>query len=78
MLLRRNNEHALDSFRDLTAANLPRCLESVVEVRARLPDLFPEGFGDNEAARVLGALNTNSHEVYRTNQSQDLLYVDTE
>lgn len=61
--MRRKDPRALDSVLTLTAANIPRCLEGVRAVRERLPALFPPGFEDREAAQVLGALNTNSHEV---------------
>lgn len=59
----RNDARALDPLVTLTAANIPRCLEAVQVVRGLIPELFPAGFGDDDAAQVLGALNTNSHEV---------------
>lgn len=75
MLMYRNNPLSLDSLAALTAANLPRCLESVAAVRERLPGLFAEGMKDSKAARILGALNTNSHEVRMYVAVCVLLYV---
>lgn len=63
LLMRRRDPCSLDPLKPLTAANLSRCLEAVSAVRERIPGLFPPGFDDKEAARILGALNTNSHEV---------------
>lgn len=63
MLMYHKNPLSLGRLAALTAANLPRCLESVAAVRRRLPGLFAEGMQDADAARILGALNTNSHEV---------------
>lgn len=63
MLMYLNNPRSLDRLKPLTAANLPRCLESVVAIRKRIPGLFLDSMSDAEAAKVLGALNTNSHEV---------------
>lgn len=64
MLMHHKNPLSLDRLATLTAANLPRCLESVAAVRRRLPGLFAEGMEDADAAQILGALNTNSHEVW--------------
>ncbi|CAN0037539.1 unnamed protein product, partial [Discosporangium mesarthrocarpum] len=61
LLMCRWDPHALDPIRHLTAANLPRCLEAVQVTRGMLPALFPDGLTDEEAAHVLGVLNTNSH-----------------
>lgn len=63
MLMRHKNAGALDPLFTLTAANITRCLEGVRAVRKLIPGLFPAGFGDEIAAQVLGALNTNSHEL---------------
>ncbi|CAN0474217.1 unnamed protein product, partial [Laminaria digitata] len=63
LLMYSRNRRSLEPMRSLTVANLPRCLEAVAAVRARLPGLFVSGLSDEEAAQVLGALNTNSHEV---------------
>lgn len=63
MLMFRKKPISLDPLRPITVANLPRCLESVMAIRERVPGLFSEGMTDDRAANVLGALNTNSHEV---------------
>ncbi|CAN0196244.1 unnamed protein product [Scytosiphon promiscuus] len=63
MLMFRKSPVSLDPLKTLTVANLPRCSESVISIRQRLPGLFPEGMTDDRAAKVLGALNTNSHEL---------------
>lgn len=63
LLMRLKNPQVLDPVLSLTAANLPRCLEGARAFRERIPGLFAPGFGDDAAAKVLGALNTNSHEV---------------
>eukprot|EP00903_Cladosiphon_okamuranus_P011596 g10906.t1 len=63
MLMYHKNPLSLDPLSTLTVANLPRCLESVAAVRRRLPGLFAKGMKDSDAARILGALNTNSHEL---------------
>ncbi|CAM9348795.1 unnamed protein product [Ectocarpus sp. 8 AP-2014] len=63
MLMYRKDPLSLDPLAPLTAANLPRCLESVVSIRELIPGLFPDGMTDDHAARILGTLNTNSHEL---------------
>ncbi|CAM9795450.1 unnamed protein product, partial [Hapterophycus canaliculatus] len=63
MLMFRKDPTSLDPLQALTVANLPRCLESVASIRQRLPGLFPGGMTDDRAAKILGALNTNSHEL---------------
>lgn len=63
MLMYRKDPLSLDPLAPLTAANLPRCLESVVSIRELIPGLFPDGMTNERAARILGTLNTNSHEV---------------
>ncbi|CAM9776345.1 unnamed protein product [Pylaiella littoralis] len=63
MLMYRENPLSLDSLGALTVANLPRCVESVVAIRQSAPGLLPEGMSDDAAAKILGALNTNSHEL---------------
>ncbi|KAJ0410790.1 hypothetical protein ATCC90586_001419 [Pythium insidiosum] len=54
---------SLQPVLDLTCANMERCLEEAKQIREELPAIIPEGFTDEQLAKLIGALNTNSHEL---------------
>uniref|UniRef100_K3WTR7 SET domain-containing protein n=1 Tax=Globisporangium ultimum (strain ATCC 200006 / CBS 805.95 / DAOM BR144) TaxID=431595 RepID=K3WTR7_GLOUD len=54
---------ALDEVLLLTSANYERSMEATAQLRAQASDIFPEGFSDHQMSTLIGALNTNSHEL---------------
>lgn len=54
--------HALDEVLSLTCAGRERAMNAALQLRL-LPDIYPEGFTDQQMATLIGVLNTNSHEL---------------
>ncbi|DBA02077.1 TPA: hypothetical protein N0F65_011144 [Lagenidium giganteum] len=54
---------ALDEVLELTCANRERCAKTAKKLRSQAPEIFPKGFTNEQMATLIGALNTNSHEL---------------
>ncbi|KAG1691280.1 hypothetical protein DVH05_027143 [Phytophthora capsici] len=55
--------HALDEVLALTNTGQQRAMGAALQLRRQLPDIFPAGFTDQQMEKLIGVLNTNSHEL---------------